>query len=87
MKVAGDERRRRRAGAEGVEGGRVPPAEASHGSPAGRCRAADRDRRLADAEREAALLGAEPAHHRAAARRVDARAERAREDERPDERR
>jgi len=43
--------------------------------------AADGNRRLADAEREAALLGGKPPHHRAAARGVDARPERAREHE------
>ena len=39
--------------------------------------AADRHVRLADAEREAALRRGEPLHHRPAARRVDAGAERA----------
>ncbi len=51
----------------------------------GRDGAADRDRRLPDPEREAALVGREPADHRATARRVDARAERTREREQADE--
>ena len=49
--------------------------------------AADRDRRLADPEREPALVGGEPVHHRASARGVDRGAERARRDECGDERR
>ena len=61
---------------------RVPPAEASVGRSDGSERAADRDRGLADAEREPELGRGEPRHDRAAARGVDARAERSCGDER-----
>ena len=49
--------------------------------------ARDRNCGLAKAEREAAIAGVEPVHHRAAARRVHARSEAAREEEQRDERR
>ena len=62
---------------------RVPRVAARRepGRSRGAARAADRHRGLPDPEREPALPRGEPAHHRAAARRVDARAERAADDE------
>ena len=55
---------------------RIPPALAIRGKHECRDEAADRDRRLTDAQRKTALARAEPLHDRPAARRVDARARR-----------
>ena len=67
--AAEDEKRKARPA-----GGREP------GQARRRGRAADRNGGLPDAEGEPDLLGAEPPHHRASARRVDAGAERAGDD-------
>src|SRR5262245_35068498 len=64
----------RRDGSQ-VEERRLRPARARQG---GQCERSDepaqRNRRLPDSEREAALLGGEPLHHRPPARRLHARA-------------
>ena len=86
-----DERQRddRAADARAAEHEKREPCSARGREPRqARCGggAADRDRRLAHAEREAALAQREPAHHRAPARRVHGCTERARDEEQRDER-
>ena len=63
----------------------VPPASAIGGSDSAPIEPSERDRGLAHAEREAALVGAEPVHDRASARRVDGAARCADEAEEDDE--